>query len=76
MLLRVAWNAFEKGRKNVLNKEEGSLYLYNSVMFSTFVKTRWLNPALDNASFVLVHGDLDMYNLIVNKDLDILAVLD
>ncbi|RDL40360.1 Uncharacterized protein BP5553_00339 [Venustampulla echinocandica] len=60
MLLRIAWNAFEKGRKS----------------FSQFAEKKWLNPKLDSGPFVLVHGDLNPYNLIVNENMDIVALLD
>ncbi|KAL5322589.1 hypothetical protein ACEPPN_010562 [Leptodophora sp. 'Broadleaf-Isolate-01'] len=76
MLLRIAWNAFEKGRKNVYDEFDGRDSLYHLDQFSQFVKTKWLNPTLDNGPFVLSHGDLEMYNLLVNENLDILAVLD
>ncbi|KAH9219816.1 hypothetical protein DL95DRAFT_422631 [Leptodontidium sp. 2 PMI_412] len=76
MLLRIARNAFEKGRKNVYDEFDGRDSLYHLDQFSQFVKTKWLNPTLDNGPFVLSHGDLEMYNLLVNENLDILAVLD
>jgi Phosphotransferase enzyme family len=76
MLLCIAWNAFEKGWKNVHDEAEGCDSLYHLDQFSQFVKAKWLNHALDCGPFVLAHGDLEMYNLFVNKDLDMLAVLD
>lgn len=76
MLLCIAWNAFEKGRKNVYDEYEGFDRLYHLDQFSDFVNARWFDPAFDNGPFVLSHGDLEMYSLLVNENLDILAVLD
>lgn len=76
MLLHIARNAFEKGRKSVYSEEDGKETLYHLHQFFRFAKTRWLNPRLDSGPFVLVHGDLNPYNLMVNENLDIVALLD
>ncbi len=77
MLLRMAWNAYETGKTVASNNDEASSDVFNLEMFSTFVQNKWLNPALDQGPFVLDHGDLGLYNIIIDeKTLDILAVLD
>ncbi len=76
MLLDVAWNAFEKARKSVRTEARGCEDVYFLDRFSQFVRTTWLDPSRDDGIFVLSHGDLAMENLVVNDDLDILAVLD
>jgi len=76
MLLRVAWNAYESGTTKVSNEEEAAYDLFNLDMFSTFVRNEWLDPTLDKGPFVLHHGDLGAYNVLVNDKFDILAILD
>ncbi|KAH9205518.1 hypothetical protein DL95DRAFT_490948 [Leptodontidium sp. 2 PMI_412] len=75
-LLDIAKNAFEKGRKSVYNEEDGNKTLYNLHQFSQFTKEKWLDHTLDNGPFVLAHGDLEPYNIIVNENMDIVALLD
>lgn len=45
---------------------------------SVFVKhaKEWIDPALDQGPFILVHGDLHLSNLVVDKDARIIGVLD
>jgi hypothetical protein len=76
MLLRNARNAFEAGERILPMKTKALSTPTNLELFSTFTKERWLDPALDDGPFVLLHGDLGMYNLIVNEKLEIQAVLD
>lgn len=76
MLLRIAWNAFKKGRKSVYSEEDGKETLYHLHYFFQFAEKKWLNPVLNGGPFVLVHGDLNPYNLIVNENLDIVALLN
>ncbi|KAL5331279.1 hypothetical protein ACEPPN_000809 [Leptodophora sp. 'Broadleaf-Isolate-01'] len=75
-LLDIAKNPFEKGRKSVYNEEDGNETLYNLHQFSQFTKEKWLNHTLDNGPFVLAHGDLEPYNIMVNENMDIVALLD
>ncbi len=76
MLLRVAWNAYETGTTRVSTNDEAAYDLFNLDTFSTFVRNEWLDPALDKGPFVLHHGDLGAYNVLVNEKFDILAILD
>lgn len=76
MLMHVARNAFEKSRKSVYSEADGNETLYNLHMFSQFATEKWLDPVLDSGPFVLTHGDLNPHNLMVNEDMDIVALLD
>jgi hypothetical protein len=76
MLLDIARNAFEKGRASVYSEEDGNKTLYYHHQFFPFVENNWLNPALDGGPFVLAYGDLNPYNLMVNENMDIVALLD
>lgn len=72
MLLRLAHNDF-------LNKqaEEGANaeILYHLHLFSDHCK-RWLDPNMEKGPFVLVHGDLEPHNILVDGNMSIIAVLD
>ncbi|KAF4631887.1 hypothetical protein G7Y89_g6249 [Cudoniella acicularis] len=74
-LLRIARNAFERGRKSVHSEEDGNETLYNLDQFSQFTK-KWLDHTFDRGPFMLDHGDLNPYNLMVNENIDIVALLD
>ena len=76
LLLNIAKNAFEKGKKSVYNEEDGNETLYNLHQFSQFTKETWLDHTLDNGPFVLAHGDLEPHNIMVNENMDIVALLD
>ncbi|KAK0621928.1 phosphotransferase enzyme family-domain-containing protein [Bombardia bombarda] len=76
MLIQLAHNAFKMGRNNVYSEADGSDSLYHIDQFETFVERRWLKSELDLGPFVLAHGDFRKYNLMVDDDLDIVAVLD
>jgi hypothetical protein len=76
MLVRIARNAFERSRTSVLNKDDGQLALYHLDQFCQYAEKEWPKPELDHGPFVLVHGDLNPYNLIVTENMDVLALLD
>ncbi|KAH9205327.1 kinase-like domain-containing protein, partial [Leptodontidium sp. 2 PMI_412] len=76
LLLNIAKNAFEKGKKSVYNEEDGNETLYNLHQFSQFTKEKWIDHTLDNGPFVLAHGDLEPHNIMVNEAMDIVALLD
>ena len=75
MLLEISDNAFAKGRSNVPDKEAGCDTLYHLYLFHEFAK-KWADPNLDQGPFVMVHGDLQPYNLIVSDSMSIVSVLD
>lgn len=76
MLLDIADNAFERSRSSVVEDEEfGQDALYHLHIFREYAKA-WIDPSLDQGPFVLVHGDLQPFNLLVNDKMDIVSVLD
>jgi serine/threonine protein kinase len=75
MLLQIADNAFVKGRNSVSERHQGEDALYHLHIFREYTKS-WMDCRLDQGPFVLVHGDLEPYNLIVNDNMDIVSLLD
>jgi Phosphotransferase enzyme family len=75
-LLWLALNEFEEGRNSVLNEEDGRRVLYGLHDFKRYVEETWLDPALNNGPFVLMHGDLGPANILLDENLDLVAVLD
>lgn len=75
MLLKIADNAFMKDRSDELDEEDAADRLYHLHIFRQYAMD-WVDPRLDRGPFVLVHGDLEPYNLIVNKDMEIICLLD
>jgi Phosphotransferase enzyme family len=75
MLLQIADNAFVEGRSSVFEKDQGEDALYHLHIFREYAKG-WIDCRLDQGPFVLVHGDLEPFNLIVNENMDITSVLD
>ena len=76
LLLDIAFNLFEKSRANCRDEADARRRLYFLHQFSDYVQEKWINSALDSGPFVLAHGDLQKWNLIVSDDLDLLAVID
>lgn len=74
MLLQIADNAFSKGCDTV-SQEEGEGHLYHLHMFRQYVEG-WVDRNLDCGPFVLVHGDLEIFNLLLSDDMSIVSVLD
>ncbi|KAK3358655.1 phosphotransferase enzyme family protein [Lasiosphaeria ovina] len=75
MLLDISDNAFARGRGSVLEEDVGGNTLYHLHLFRQYAQ-KWVNPLLDQGPFVMVHGDLEPFNLIVNEDMTIISVLD
>lgn len=76
MLLDLADNAFAQGRSSVTEDEdEGADALYHLNIFRQYAE-KWVDCRLDQGPFVLVHGDFEPFNLIVNGESDIVCVLD
>lgn len=75
MLLAIGYNAFIEGRSSVVEKQEGEDALYHLDIFQQYAE-QWKDGCLDQGPFALVHGDLELHNLLVNEDGDILSVLD
>ncbi|KAG4428691.1 hypothetical protein IFR05_015829 [Cadophora sp. M221] len=74
MLLEIADNAFA-GDRSPISQEEGEDQLYHLHIFRQYA-SRWANNNLDNGPFVLVHGDLELFNLLFDDNMDIVSVLD
>lgn len=75
MLLQIADNAFAEGRSSVFEEDQGEDALYHLHIFREYAEG-WVDRRLDQGPFVLVHGDLEPFNLIVNENMDIISVLD
>ncbi|KAI1124703.1 phosphotransferase enzyme family protein [Nemania abortiva] len=76
MLLQLADNAFAKNPSSVANnEEEGAESLYYLNTFRQFAE-QWVDPRFERGPFVLVHGDLEPFNLLVDDELKIVCVLD
>ena len=71
MLLAITNNAFEEGRSSIFEESQGEDALYYLDIFRRY-SDKWV----DLGPFVLAHGDLEPFNLIVNEDMDIISVLD
>lgn len=50
--------------------------LYHLDMFRRFVQDEWLNRSSDPGPFVLIHGDMEPFNLLISRDAEIVGVLD
>ncbi|KAH6622646.1 phosphotransferase enzyme family protein [Chaetomium tenue] len=75
MQLDLADNAFARGRGTVSDAKQGRDRLYHLHMFRQFTQG-WLNDKFDHGPFVLAHGDLEIFNLVLDHDLNIVSVLD
>ncbi|KAK0631593.1 phosphotransferase enzyme family protein [Immersiella caudata] len=76
MLLEISDNAFARRRGNVYEEDQGGNALYHLDLFRQYAQKQWVDPLLDRGPFVMVHGDLEPFNLIVNDDMKIISVLD
>ncbi|KAI1266613.1 phosphotransferase enzyme family protein [Xylariaceae sp. FL1019] len=76
MLLDLADHAFAKGRSSViLNEEHGADALYQLHVFREHAK-KWVDPRFEKGPFVLSHGDFELFNLLLNDDMQVVCVLD
>jgi aminoglycoside phosphotransferase (APT) family kinase protein len=74
MLLQIADNAFAK-RPGTPSQEKGEEILCHLHMFRQYAES-WVHRSLDNGPFVLIHGDREIFNLILDEDANIVSVLD
>ncbi|KAH6887626.1 phosphotransferase enzyme family protein [Thelonectria olida] len=49
--------------------------MYHLHLFRQYANV-WLDPTLDQGPFVLMHGELEPSNILVNEDMNVVAVLD
>ncbi|KAL2262479.1 hypothetical protein VTK26DRAFT_1210 [Humicola hyalothermophila] len=75
MLLDLADNAFRKSRTVAESEEQAADRIYHFHMFRQHAET-WVDRRLDQGPFVLVHGDLEIFNLLLDHDMNIVGVLD
>jgi len=66
LILLVRGNATSPETK-VSNLEVAGDDVFNLDMFSSFTKDTWLDSRLDRGPFVLQHGDLGLYNIIIDE---------
>lgn len=76
MLLQFAANAFNNSRSIISSQEQGEDALYHQDLFRRFTTEEWLDHGADAGPFVLVHGDLQAFNILVNENMEIVSVLD
>ncbi|KAJ4321998.1 hypothetical protein N0V84_005045 [Fusarium piperis] len=76
MLLQLAANAFNNSRSIISSQEQGEDALYHQDLFRRFATEQWLDRGADAGPFVLVHGDLQPFNILVDKNMEIVSVLD
>ncbi|TRX91011.1 hypothetical protein FHL15_007993 [Xylaria flabelliformis] len=76
ILLQLAENAFAKSQASITNDEEqGVDAFYYLRIFRQYAERR-VNHRHKNGPFVLVHGDLEPFNLFVDDKMGIVYVLD
>ncbi|KAI2633972.1 phosphotransferase enzyme family protein [Xylaria nigripes] len=76
MLLQLADNAFAKSRASVTDDEEqGADALYHLNIFRQYAE-KWVDRRFERGPFVLVHGDLEPFNLLVDEKMEVACVLD
>jgi hypothetical protein len=75
MLLRIADNAFTESRSGFSKEDQGEDALYHLHIFHEYAEG-WVDHRLDRGPFVLVHGDLEPFNFIVNEKMEIISALD
>ncbi|KAL1876186.1 hypothetical protein VTK73DRAFT_9624 [Phialemonium thermophilum] len=75
MLLEIGYRALIEG-PNASSEEEAGDQLYHIHIFRRYVEEHWIDRDLDSGPFVLVHGDLEPFNLLLDDDMNVVAVLD
>ncbi len=75
-LLQLVFNEFERSRNSIHDVEDGRRALYALTEFQNYVTETWMLPELDQGPFVLMHGDLQPANILLNENLDIAAIID
>lgn len=75
MLTKVISNDFYRCPDSVLDKEDARFYLYGNFS-SLAVLMEWVDPDLNHGPFVLMHGDLRPPNIVIDKDFNIVSILD
>ncbi|KAI5464572.1 phosphotransferase enzyme family protein [Mariannaea sp. PMI_226] len=75
MQLLIASNALVQSRNSVFELGVGREALYHQNLFHRFANA-WVDRKLNTGPFVMVHGDLQPWNLILNEKREIVSVID
>ncbi|KAH9899089.1 hypothetical protein F4778DRAFT_782682 [Xylariomycetidae sp. FL2044] len=75
MLLDIADNAFARSPETIDDEESGAVSMYYQHIFREFAE-KWVDPRYDAGPFVMVHGDFQPFNLLVDEEQKIVGVLD
>ncbi|RDL30802.1 uncharacterized protein BP5553_10147 [Venustampulla echinocandica] len=73
--MQLVLNWFSKGRNSVLSEFDAEIALYDLYQFQALA-VEWINPTYNHGPFILMHGDLRPTNIIVNKDLTIMSIIN
>ncbi|KAK4142984.1 kinase-like domain-containing protein [Dichotomopilus funicola] len=75
LLLDLAHNGFLKSRSAIETEAQAEEFLYHLHVFREHAHG-WLDRSLDQGPFVLIHGDLEIFNLVLDDDMNVVSVLD
>ncbi|KAL2128999.1 hypothetical protein VTI74DRAFT_8368 [Chaetomium olivicolor] len=75
MLLDLADNAFRKGSAAVSSEQETEDRMYHLHLFRQHAEL-CVDHGLDRGPFILAQGDLQIFNLILDNDMNMVSVLD
>ena len=75
LLAGLALNDWVKARHNVFEKGEAEEDLYDLYQFRAHV-VDWVLPEMNNGPFYLMHGDLLPSNILVDSDMNFMAIID
>lgn len=73
--MQLVLNWFSKDRNSASSEFDAEIALYDLYQFRA-VAVEWVDPAYNHGPFMLMHGDLRPTNIIVDKDLKILSIID
>ncbi|KAF4469004.1 phosphotransferase enzyme family [Fusarium albosuccineum] len=74
-LLKMMWNVLHKSPVVTQDEIDAEQTFYYLNRFHEFVRDEWFDEDLSSAPFVLSHCDFTTRNIIVDDDMDIIAVL-
>ncbi|KAJ3523324.1 hypothetical protein NM208_g12495 [Fusarium decemcellulare] len=74
-LLKMTWNVLHKSPVVTQDEIDAEQTLYYLNRFHEYVRDEWFDEDLSSAPFVLSHCDFTTRNIIVDDDMDIIAVL-
>ncbi|KAI9768151.1 MAG: hypothetical protein M1839_004178 [Geoglossum umbratile] len=71
----LAFNQFERGRNSVASKYDAEIALYNLHQFFALAMS-WVNPEYNHGPFAMLHGDFRPQNILVDRDGNIISIID